>query len=161
MGPQLAARGAETRAAVVKNNHRAGTVLGTVCPAAAVEERRASEWTRWRRHAAKHTNVWPVCVAVDGEALLRVRLAVEGVWARAWPAAGDEWMDGSFTADLPRERLVQLFHVTQNVVSQVNPHVSATAHSRTRQAYSAFRRGQRALGCDLASFDRLLGGGMK
>ena len=32
-----------------------------------------------------------------------------------------EWMDGSFTADVPRNRMAELFHVTQIVVSQVNP----------------------------------------
>ena len=29
-----------------------------------------------------------------------------------------EWIDGSFTADVPRRRLAELFHVTQDVVSQ-------------------------------------------
>jgi len=29
------------------------------------------------------------------------------------------YMDGSFTADIPRDRLTELFHVTQTVVSQV------------------------------------------
>jgi len=28
-------------------------------------------------------------------------------------------MDGSFTADIPRDRLTELFHVTQTVVPQV------------------------------------------
>ena len=30
-----------------------------------------------------------------------------------------EFIDGSFTADIPRQRLSELFHVTQNIVSQV------------------------------------------
>ena len=32
-----------------------------------------------------------------------------------------EFIDGSFTADIPRRRLSELFHVTQDVVSQVHP----------------------------------------
>jgi predicted acylesterase/phospholipase RssA len=32
---------------------------------------------------------------------------------------GVQYMDGSFTADIPRDRLTELFHVTQTVVSQV------------------------------------------
>eukprot|EP00967_Tisochrysis_lutea_P069846 scaffold91979_cov31-Tisochrysis_lutea.AAC.5 len=32
---------------------------------------------------------------------------------------GHQYMDGSFTADIPRDRLTELFHVTQTVVSQV------------------------------------------
>lgn len=67
-----------------------------------------------------------------------------------------EFIDGSFTADIPRQRLSELFHVTQNVVSQVNPHVSATAHGRTKQAYSAFRRGQRALSSEVLYRLRIL-----
>ena len=37
--------------------------------------------------------------------------------------AGEEarWIDGSFTADIPRQRLSELFHVTQDLVSQVCP----------------------------------------
>ena len=35
-----------------------------------------------------------------------------------------EFEDGSFTADIPRKRLSELFHVTQDIVSQVNPHVN-------------------------------------
>ena len=31
-----------------------------------------------------------------------------------------QWIDGSFTADIPRRRLSELFHVTQDVVSQVS-----------------------------------------
>ena len=33
--------------------------------------------------------------------------------------SGDLWIDGSFTADIPHDRLSELFHVTQTVVSQV------------------------------------------
>ena len=30
-----------------------------------------------------------------------------------------EFIDGSFTADIPRQRLAELFHVTNSIVSQV------------------------------------------
>ena len=33
--------------------------------------------------------------------------------------AEEQWIDGSFTADIPRRRLSELFHVTQDIVSQV------------------------------------------
>ena len=33
--------------------------------------------------------------------------------------AEEQWIDGSFTADIPRKRLSELFHVTQDIVSQV------------------------------------------
>ena len=41
------------------------------------------------------------------------------------PGAPETFIDGSFSADIPRARLEQLFGVTQTIVSQVNPHVVA------------------------------------
>ena len=49
-----------------------------------------------------------------------------------------EFIDGSFTADIPRRRLSELFHVTQDIVSQVNPHVVAMLHSRQPGASAAY-----------------------
>ena len=40
---------------------------------------------------------------------------------------GARFIDGSYTADIPRKRLAELFHVTQDIVSQVNPHIVASA----------------------------------
>ncbi len=67
---------------------------------------------------------------------------------------GGEWMDGSFTADIPRDRLSELFHVTQTVVSQVNPHI-AIALSRKNPnhgaPFNALRRLEAALSYDIMS----------
>ena len=60
-----------------------------------------------------------------------------------------EFIDGSFTADIPRQRLAELFHVTQNIVSQVNPHIVATMNSNRSNAYSWFRRGQAVLSAEV------------
>lgn len=56
-----------------------------------------------------------------------------------------KWIDGSFTADIPRRRLSELFHVTQDIVSQVNPHIVATFTSHTAKVHSIFRRLESAL----------------
>ena len=37
---------------------------------------------------------------------------------------GTKWVDGTMRADLPMQRLSQLFHVSQFIVSQVNPHIA-------------------------------------
>ncbi|KAL1515922.1 hypothetical protein AB1Y20_002536 [Prymnesium parvum] len=56
-----------------------------------------------------------------------------------------KWIDGSFTADIPRRRLSELFHVTQDIVSQVNPHIVATFNSHTAKVHGSFRRLESAL----------------
>lgn len=54
--------------------------------------------------------------------------------------AGTKYVDGSLRADLPLHRLSQLFHVSQFIVSQVNPHIApfletpAQAPRRPRRA---------------------------
>ena len=75
-----------------------------------------------------------------------------------------EFIDGSFTADIPRQRLSELFHVTQNIVSQVNPHIVATMNSNRSEAYTFFRRGQSMLssevlhtGCHRSPHTRAMG----
>ena len=50
-----------------------------------------------------------------------------------------EFDDGSFTADIPRKRLSELFHVTQDIVSQVNPHVAMMIGSDSGERFSLFR----------------------
>ena len=52
------------------------------------------------------------------------------------------FIDGSFTADIPRKRLSELFHVTQDIVSQVNPHVVAwlDQHAEVAAQFNVFRR---------------------
>jgi predicted acylesterase/phospholipase RssA len=60
-----------------------------------------------------------------------------------------EFIDGSFTADIPRSRLSELFHVTQNVVSQVNPHVVAMIHSRKGARYSMLHNLQQYISADV------------
>ena len=62
-----------------------------------------------------------------------------------------EWMDGSFTADVPRKRMAELFHVTQIVVSQVNPHVVAMMNVHEGESYTLFRRLTSWLETDLFS----------
>lgn len=53
---------------------------------------------------------------------------------------GTKYVDGSLRADLPLHRLSQLFHVSQFIVSQVNPHIApfletpAQAPRRPRRA---------------------------
>jgi len=61
-----------------------------------------------------------------------------------------QWIDGSFTQDIPRDRLSELFHVTQTIVSQVNPHVVLTMkRHKGRATNSAFRRIESALSADV------------
>ena len=62
-----------------------------------------------------------------------------------------EWMDGSYTADVPRKRMAELFHVTQIVVSQVNPHVVAMMNAHEGESYTLFRRVTSWLETDLFS----------
>ena len=60
-----------------------------------------------------------------------------------------EFEDGSFTADIPRKRLSELFHVTQDIVSQVNPHVvpllSKLGDSKHHGAFNWLRHAELAL----------------
>ena len=60
-----------------------------------------------------------------------------------------EFDDGSFTADIPRKRLSELFHVTQDVVSQVNPHVALLIEAGSGERWSLFRSSFRALASDV------------
>mmetsp|Transcript_3066 Transcript_3066/g.9280 ORF Transcript_3066/g.9280 Transcript_3066/m.9280 type:complete len:105 (+) Transcript_3066:1438-1752(+) len=62
---------------------------------------------------------------------------------------GHQYMDGSFTADIPRDRLTELFHVTQTVVSQVNPHVVLTMSKHRGSGFSLFHRLESALSADV------------
>lgn len=61
---------------------------------------------------------------------------------------GAQWIDGSFTADIPRKRLSELFHVTQDIVSQVNPHISFTFSGQAAK-FGWFRRLESALSADV------------
>eukprot|EP00276_Gloeochaete_wittrockiana_P009289 CAMPEP_0184652136 /NCGR_PEP_ID=MMETSP0308-20130426/9822_1 /TAXON_ID=38269 /ORGANISM="Gloeochaete witrockiana, Strain SAG 46.84" /LENGTH=648 /DNA_ID=CAMNT_0027086825 /DNA_START=388 /DNA_END=2331 /DNA_ORIENTATION=+ len=40
-----------------------------------------------------------------------------------YEATGGQWIDGSFSNDVPATRLSELFNVTQCIVAQVNPHI--------------------------------------
>lgn len=53
---------------------------------------------------------------------------------------GMKWADGSVEADLPMQRLAELFNVNNFVVSQVNPHARFLAPIHTVQAYAGDRR---------------------
>ncbi|KAH9251912.1 hypothetical protein BASA81_010116 [Batrachochytrium salamandrivorans] len=53
---------------------------------------------------------------------------------------GMKWADGSVEADLPMQRLAELFNVNNFVVSQVNPHARFLAPIHTVQAYSGDRK---------------------
>ena len=56
--------------------------------------------------------------------------------------AGTKYVDGSLRADLPLHRLSQLFHVSQFIVSQVNPHIAPFLETPAQ----APRRPRRAIG---------------
>ena len=67
-----------------------------------------------------------------------------------------EFDDGSFTADIPRKRLSELFHVTQDIVSQVNPHVAMMIGSDSGERFSLFRASFRAISSDVLQRLRFL-----
>ena len=67
-----------------------------------------------------------------------------------------EFDDGSFTADIPRKRLSELFHVTQDIVSQVNPHVAMMICSDSGERFSLFRASFRAISSDVLQRLRFL-----
>lgn len=66
------------------------------------------------------------------------------------------WIDGSFTADIPRRRLSELFHVTQDIVSQVNPHIVPTFNTHSAKVHISFRRLESALTGDVLHRLRML-----
>lgn len=55
------------------------------------------------------------------------------------PPAGVQIMDGSIQADVPTQRLAELFHVNNCIVSQVNPHVVPFVHEGATSQESGIR----------------------
>ena len=56
---------------------------------------------------------------------------------RKWLEGDVRWQDGSVQADLPMERLRELFNINHFIVSQVNPHVLPFIRPLTGSAFSS------------------------
>jgi len=76
--------------------------------------------------------------------------AIEPFLPATDPSSRACWIDGSFTADVPRKRMAELFNVTQLIVSQTNPHVAA-ANQHEGAAFGYIRRQQNVICHDMLS----------
>jgi len=68
---------------------------------------------------------------------------------------GTKYVDGSLRADLPLHRLSQLFHVSQFIVSQVNPHIAPFLETPAQAILSEVTN-QSGLAASLAGLQRFL-----